>query len=216
MLKVVDTGIGNLTAELVQQGMWDDCLMIITSDNGGIGPGNNYPFRGHKATPWEGGTRVMGFVTGGFLPTALRGKVFPRVIGVQDWSVSFVSDVRSALSIIEHSCRYPTLCSFAGVDATDNVTFLGSVRPIDGVDVWPAMLAMANQTETELMAPTTYLHEYLPTTTTSLIWQERWKLITSAGPTSWCMSFPIAACPKVKPLRSQLSMQCRHNEQYSH
>ena len=61
----------------------------------------------------------MGFLTGGFLPTPLRGKTFSRMIGVQDW--------------------YPTLCYFAGVDATDNVTFLGIVRPIDGVNVWPVI-----------------------------------------------------------------------------
>ena len=85
MLHVVDTGIGNLTATIKAQGLWDDTLLIITSDNGGVGPGNNYPFRGMKATPWEGGTRVMGFISGGFLPEALRGKNFERVIGVQDW-----------------------------------------------------------------------------------------------------------------------------------
>eukprot|EP00936_MAST-01D_sp_MAST-1D-sp1_P000789 g789.t1 len=155
MLHVVDAGIGNLTATLKEQGMWDDTLMIVTSDNGGIGPGNNFPFRGHKATPWEGGTRVMGFLSGGFLPLHLRGKTFSRAIGVQDW--------------------YPTICNFAGVDPSDNVTFDNVSRPIDGVDVWPAILAGQDS----------YLHEYLPTTENSILWQERWKLITAAENTFW-------------------------------
>ena len=55
MLRQVDNGIGNLTAAIHQvSGLWEETLLIITSDNGGIGPGNNYPLRGHKATPWEG------------------------------------------------------------------------------------------------------------------------------------------------------------------
>ena len=41
MLHVVDSGIGNLTRTLKSLGMWDDALLIITSDNGGISPGNN-------------------------------------------------------------------------------------------------------------------------------------------------------------------------------
>ena len=41
MLTVVDSGIGNITATLKSAGMWDDALLIITSDNGGISPGNN-------------------------------------------------------------------------------------------------------------------------------------------------------------------------------
>ena len=45
MLAVVDEGIANLTETLKEEGMWDDTLLIITSDNGGIGPGNNYPLR---------------------------------------------------------------------------------------------------------------------------------------------------------------------------
>jgi arylsulfatase A-like enzyme len=121
MLAVIDSGIGNLTGTLKAEGMWEDALLIITSDNGGISPGNNYPFRGHKATVWEGGTRVMGFLTGGFLPAGLHSKTFERAISVADW--------------------YPTLCGFAGVDPADDVWLEGAVRPIDGVDVWPAIIA---------------------------------------------------------------------------
>lgn len=138
----------------------------------GIGPGNNYPYRGMKATPWEGGTRVMGFITGGFLPSNLRGGNFHRVIGVQDW--------------------YPTICALAGVDSTDNAAIGGVVYPIDGVNVWPAILASANATTADTddtaaspSPPPTFLHEWLPTTQSSVIYQERWKLITGADSTQW-------------------------------
>ena len=36
---------GNFTAALRSAGRWEDALLIITSDNGGIGPGNNCTIR---------------------------------------------------------------------------------------------------------------------------------------------------------------------------
>jgi len=69
-----------------------------------------YPLRGHKATPWEGGTKVMGFISGGFLPASLYGKTHEGVIHVADF--------------------YPTICNLAGVaDCTDNKTFPGDPSP---------------------------------------------------------------------------------------
>ena len=42
MLRAVDTGIGNITRAISDvSGLWDETLIICTSDNGGIGPGNN-------------------------------------------------------------------------------------------------------------------------------------------------------------------------------
>ena len=41
MLKTVDDGFRNVTEALVAKGRWDSTLMVVSSDNGGIGPGNN-------------------------------------------------------------------------------------------------------------------------------------------------------------------------------
>ncbi len=62
MIRAVDRGVGRVMATLKAEGLDDNTLVIFTSDNGGahyIGlPGINRPFRGWKATFFEGGTHV--------------------------------------------------------------------------------------------------------------------------------------------------------------
>ena len=45
----LDQAIQNITKAFEQYGLWNDTVLIFTSDNGaecGIGSGNNYPLRG--------------------------------------------------------------------------------------------------------------------------------------------------------------------------
>lgn len=62
MIRALDRGVGQVTAELKRQGLDDNTLVIFTSDNGGahyVGlPEINRPYRGWKATFYEGGTHV--------------------------------------------------------------------------------------------------------------------------------------------------------------
>ncbi len=62
MIRAVDRGVGRVMAELKAQGLDDNTLVIFSSDNGGanyIGlPDINKPYRGWKATFYEGGTHV--------------------------------------------------------------------------------------------------------------------------------------------------------------
>ena len=43
LLAVGSDGMANVTAALRATGRWDDALLVVSSDNGGIGPGNNFP-----------------------------------------------------------------------------------------------------------------------------------------------------------------------------
>ena len=62
MIRQLDRRIGDVMAALVREGIDDDTLVIFTSDNGGAWyagiPRLNAPFRGWKATFFEGGIRV--------------------------------------------------------------------------------------------------------------------------------------------------------------
>ena len=78
MIALVDEVVYNITSAIKSRGWWDQTLMVFTTDNGGsIAPdenaGSNYPLRGGKYNPMQGGIRGAGFVSGGYLPAAVRG-----------------------------------------------------------------------------------------------------------------------------------------------
>lgn len=66
MIRALDRGVGRVLSEIRAQGLDRDTIVIFTSDNGGahyIGlPGINRPYRGWKATFFEGGMHVPFFI----------------------------------------------------------------------------------------------------------------------------------------------------------
>ena len=86
MITQVDDAVGNIVQALHKKEMWDNTLLITFSDNGGqtVQGASNYPLRGTKSTPFEGGTRVPAFISGGYLPLDVRGSTFSGLIHVTD------------------------------------------------------------------------------------------------------------------------------------
>ncbi|XP_071805939.1 arylsulfatase B-like [Asterias amurensis] len=95
MLSAVDEGINNITQTLVSAGLWQNTLLIFSTDNGGRpkSGGINWPLRGGKSTLWEGGVRGVAFVTGPVLPTKVRGSVNKGLCHVSDWLPTLVRGV---------------------------------------------------------------------------------------------------------------------------
>ena len=91
MVNFADGVLGNITAALKEKGMWQDTLVVFSSDNGGpvYGMGsagaNNWPLKGGKMNNWEGGIRGNGFISGGFLPANRRGTKYEGLITAWDW-----------------------------------------------------------------------------------------------------------------------------------
>ena len=81
MIAQMDRRIGDVTAKLKEQGIDDNTLVIFTSDNGGAWYNGierlNAPFRGWKATFFEGGIRTPLFMRwpGGIAPGTQRADV---------------------------------------------------------------------------------------------------------------------------------------------
>lgn len=118
MIRGLDRGVGKVMAELKRQGLDDNTLVIFTSDNGGahyIGlPEINRPFRGWKATFYEGGTHV---------PFMMRwpGRIAPGT---------------TYAPMISHFDIYATASAAAGAP-------LPGDRKVDGVDVLPFVAGRA-------------------------------------------------------------------------
>ena len=103
MLVELDDAIGELVALYKSEGLWDDTLLVLTTDNGGMtawarredgfprypaSAGSNLPLRGGKMTMFEGGVRGLGLVGGGSnaFPDHLRGRSWGALMHVVDMS----------------------------------------------------------------------------------------------------------------------------------
>jgi len=109
-IQYIDVYLGELVQSFKDLGLWDDTLLILSTDNGAMpnwnatgvfaGPlkescGQNYPFRGGKVTGFEGGIKGVSFVNGGdnVMPSQMRGTVNNGLFSAVDWLPSLLSFV---------------------------------------------------------------------------------------------------------------------------
>lgn len=88
-----DTRVGKLLAKLDQLGMSSNTIVIYSTDNGAEvfswPDGGMTPFRGEKATNWEGGFRVPCVVR---WPQVLKpGTVYNDIFSHEDWMPTFLA-----------------------------------------------------------------------------------------------------------------------------
>ena len=139
MAAIGDQVLGNMTATLKAAGMWENTLVIHTTDNGGPAgeassghSGNNWPLRGGKTNSFDGGIRGAAFLAGGFLPTTLHGTTLTGLMHGCDW--------------------YATVAGLAGVPAADPNPYDASIPPIDSLDMWPFITgAVSKSPRTEIV-----------------------------------------------------------------
>jgi hypothetical protein len=163
MIAFVNDGVQNVTDALKAKKdplnpgatLWDNTLVIFSADNGGeqAGAGNNYPLRGGKYTDFEGGTRVVAFVSGGKsapIPAHLRGSTSDALVHICDWwatlsalaGVSAVDDKTVAL----HNTPAPSTTDTTSGGGDYNRAVSGAVSgaltvpPPDSIDVWQSIL----------------------------------------------------------------------------
>jgi hypothetical protein len=86
MYTELDRGIETVIAALKAKAMWENTVFIFVSDNGGpLDHCTNEPLRGGKHTFFEGGVRVMSFVSGPLIPAARRGTRWAGMAASADW-----------------------------------------------------------------------------------------------------------------------------------
>jgi arylsulfatase B len=127
MVHLLDINVGAIVDTLKRTGMWNNTLLVFHSDNGGeimaqLCGGNNWPLRGGKFSNFEGGIRVNGFLSGGYLPLASRGKKTEALMSVADF--------------------YSTYGSLAGLsveELRDSKADEVGLPPVDSISCWPAL-----------------------------------------------------------------------------
>ena len=125
MLKAMDDAIGSVLAALESKGVLDDTLVMFLNDNGDAPEarttGQN-PYRGQKATYFEGGIRV---------PAVVR---WPGEItaGTESDALLHVVDL------------FPTFAGLAGASTTDGLA-------LDGLDAWATIADGAESPRTEVV-----------------------------------------------------------------
>ena len=118
MVKYFDDVVGELVTALQSKNMWNDTLIVVSSDNGGYLSGaNNHPLKGTKGSDWQGGVRVNAFVSGGYLPASMAGQKTDGYIHIADW--------------------YATFSGLAGVSSTDDLAASAGLPAVDSFDMWP-------------------------------------------------------------------------------
>jgi arylsulfatase A-like enzyme len=118
MVKTIDDNVGKVIEVLEREGLWENTIVIFTSDNGGnmydrpdgVNPTDNHPLRAGKGNNYEGGVRVPLIVA---WPGVVEAGSYSDAVSISyDW--------------------FPTFRELAGLPAPEGWT-------LDGKSLMPAL-----------------------------------------------------------------------------
>jgi len=89
MVSYIDESVKNIVQALKDNGMYDNSVIVFTSDNGGLFESANTPLKGLKGQLWEGGIRVPAFIHSPYLGTPVAVKE-NELMHVSDFYATFL------------------------------------------------------------------------------------------------------------------------------
>ena len=151
-------------AALKDGGLWENTLVIFSSDNGGPADhANNWPLRGSKGSDFEGGVRVAAFLSGGWLAGARRAAAASDPATASTTSTAISTAVSTAAistaaaatgtavaaapaapitGLMHIADWWATLSAIAGAPMHDAKAAALGLPPIDSLDMGPMILGM--------------------------------------------------------------------------
>ena len=128
-LAVVDDAIRDIVEQLKSVDMYENTIIIYSSDNGGPADGvdnnmmNNYPLRSGKGSTWEGGIRAAGFIHAPYI--LKRTGVSNDLFHVSDWYKSLFKAAAGG-GVAKRISLKPTEVPWKQGDGIDNWDMLAS------------------------------------------------------------------------------------------
>eukprot|EP00039_Didymoeca_costata_P030023 m.27570 g.27570 ORF g.27570 m.27570 type:complete len:537 (-) comp7908_c0_seq1:65-1675(-) len=148
MVNLLDDQLANITGTMKNLGMWNNTLMVLSSDNGGFVKSENggcqtMPFGGQPGEDLNHGIACYNGEAGANNFPLRAGKYSQFEGGIR--VNAFVSgglipmNMRGTKTseIIHIADWYHTFASLAGVDPTDTEAAKANLPPIDSIDMWP-------------------------------------------------------------------------------
>jgi arylsulfatase A-like enzyme len=122
LVMVVDWSVGKIMECLKKQGIEENTLLIVTSDNGAVKGGNghlsNGKYKGYKSNIWEGGHRVP-FIAR-WPGKIKKGTSSDEVISLTDMFATFSNLVDQPVTGIGGEDSYNVLPAFSGRKSIEN------------------------------------------------------------------------------------------------
>lgn len=130
MVTALDSSVGELVESLKERGLWDNTVLVFTTDNGGqiVNGGNNWPLRGGKGSLWEGGIRGVAFVNSPLINRP--GRTSKKLMHVTDWFPTFVGLSRGNLNGSKPLDGYDQWASISRNKKSPRKEILHNIKPI--------------------------------------------------------------------------------------
>jgi len=111
-VQALDYAVGQVLNALKSNGLYDNSVIALTTDNGALSlglcgnPGHHsaagsaYPFRGGKYTLFEGGVRTPAFISGNLIPSESVGKSTTQWMHAVDWLPTLLHFTKDGSDIV--------------------------------------------------------------------------------------------------------------------
>jgi len=141
-ISALDAGVGRVYDALREFGLYENSVLVFTTDNGGYNtPGRtdaNFPLAGHKRQHLEGGVRGVGFVNSPLL--AAKGRTSNRLLFITDWFSTILNLAGMEDRVPEDTDSFPMWDTIAEDKASPRSEIIFTIDQNVYEETWSAVI----------------------------------------------------------------------------